>query len=147
MVTGIEVLVFLTAAGALSAALTKLLQDLRKERLRKNNAASKFFAEVADALAKIANELRQKRVPRIDGSYLNKRLQNFDEHTRGIHGDKMPRTAQATLLACAKAAKELDAWVLDGKELEEPQREHLFALLERTAGTCRSLSDDLREDA
>ena len=127
----------LASFGAFGTALVSLLKDWRKEHLRKPNEASKYFEDLAATLTSIVHELKEKRVPRVEGTHLNGLLQDFAEETKPVSGAKIPPKLNASLLEAAKIAKTLDAWALDRIQLDDQHRLQLFANLERVAGTCQ----------
>lgn len=133
--------------GTLAGALLPFLKDWRKEHLRKPNEASKYFEDLANTLSAVVHELKERRVPRIDGTHLNGLLQTFEEKVNPISPAKLPSKLQGTLLGAAKAAKTLDAWALDQIHLDDEQRQLLLANLERAAGTCKKLAARFRQDA
>jgi hypothetical protein len=126
--------------GAFSGLLLPLVKDWREEHLRKPKEAGKYFEELAIALTDIVTELKDKRVPRINGTHLNGLLQDFAAKTKSIKSTALPPKLNASLLGAAKAAKTLDAWALDSIQLEDDQRMLLLAHLERAAGTCKTLA-------
>ena len=119
----------------------------RNENFRKPKEAGAYFESLGSALAKIVSELKEKRVPRIDGTHLNGLLQDFEAKTKTIKSKALPPKLNASLLGAAKAAKTLDAWALDRIQLSDEQRELLLAHLERAAGTCKTLAARFREGA
>lgn len=133
--------------GSLAGNLVPFLINLRKEHLRKPNEASKYFEDLADALSAVVRELKEKKVPRVDGTHLNGLLQSFAEKVKPISPSKLPPKLNASLLGAAKMAKTLDAWALDRIQLDDEQRLLLLAHLERAAGTCKTLSASLHQDA
>jgi hypothetical protein len=140
-------LAIVASYAAFGDKLVKLLQDWRKERIRPSNAASLYFRDLADALTKINAELREKRVPRIDGTRLNVLLQSFEKKTGASKSKDIPPTLADLLRIAANAAKTLDAWALDRINLDEAHKSQLLASIERAAGTCSALATLRKEEA
>lgn len=136
-----------TGFGSLAGQLLPFLVNLRKEHLRRPNEASRYFEDLADTLSAVVRELKEKKVPRIDGTHLNGLLQGFAEKVKPISRSKLPPKLNASLLGAAKTAKTLDAWALDRIQLEDEQRLFLLGNLERAAGTCKTLAAKLHQDA
>ena len=142
-----ETMALIMGFGTFGVVLVSLLKDWRKEHFRKPNEASEYFADLATTLTSVVRELKEKRVPRIDGTHLNGLLQNFAERVNPVSPAKLPPKLNASLLGAAKMAKTLDAWALDRIQLDDEQRLLLLANIERIAGTCKTLAEKLRHDA
>jgi hypothetical protein len=89
--------------------------------------ASLCFRDPGEALTKINAELRENRVPRIDGTRLNVLLQSFEKKTAASKSKDIAPTLADSLRNAANAAKTLDAWALDRINLDEAHKSQLLA--------------------
>src|SRR5882724_6296606 len=136
----------LAGFAAFGDKLGNVLKIWKQFRAQPNNTASNYFRDLGDAFAKVHAELKESRVPRIDGNRLNTLLQSFETKTNPVRGEKITPELQSSLAAAAKGAKTLDAWILDNLQLSDAQRQQLLRSIERAAGQCMALSTLLKRD-
>jgi hypothetical protein len=133
------VAIILTGFAAFGSNLANILRALKEARAQPNNRASDYFRALGDSLEKVHAELKEKRVPHINGTQLNNLLRSFEKKTAKVRGEKITPALRASLTDAAEGAKTLDAWALNRLELEETHRVQLLTNIERTAGMCMAL--------
>ena len=125
----------------------KLRNEIRAKRVRRNNIASQYFDDLANALSKVVAGLRANQIPRIDGNWLQGLLRTFDEKTRGVTSLDSPESLRRSLEGALDIAKELDGWLLLNIPSTPQDREQMLAVVERIAGACAALASVLKDEA
>jgi hypothetical protein len=82
-------LALLATYAAFGDKLVNLLKAWKEIRAQPNNTAINYFRDLGEAFAKVHAELKEKRVPRIDGTRLNMLLQSFESKTARVKGEKI----------------------------------------------------------
>jgi hypothetical protein len=93
------VLTIIAGYAVFGDKLVNLAKTWKESRAQPSNRASDYFRALGDALEKVHAELKNKRVPRIDGTDLNVLLQSFEEKTARVRGERISPALRASLTA------------------------------------------------
>jgi hypothetical protein len=140
-------LILMTLLGKLANELAELLRKLRGEKSRRNNEAAAYFAQLSAAMAKVVDELRANKIPRISGHEMQTLIYAFAQKTKNIFGDGESATVKASLERAAATASTLDSSIQLAQPLVQSEREQMLAVLERITGHCRGLAGVLKGSA
>jgi hypothetical protein len=138
---------YLLALSKLAEKIAELLRSIRKEKIRRNKAASTYFAALAKAMESVLTSLQKREIPRIAGHEMETLLRAFEEKTKNVMSQAESMQLRQALAEVSNEARTLDSHYIFHLSEVEAERTAKLQVIERIVGDLRGLAGRFSEEA